>query len=174
MILPSPRSALLVPLALAASVMLASTSGCTAPPEPEPTPTPLFATDEEAFVAAEEVYREYIRAGDQGKDTSAYLVGSALEDELETARYLDERGLSFTGETLVASFKGTRAKLRSLTPTVNALVCLDASATRVIDDAGADVTPPDRAARVALNVSFSWDVEAFAISRSQTTEESAC
>lgn len=173
-ILPSPRSALLTPLALAAAVMLASTSGCTTPPEPEPTATPLFATDEEAFAAAEEVYREYVKAGDSGADTTQYLVGAALEAELETARYLDENGMTFTGRTNVATFDGTHADVHSSTPEVDASVCLDVSAVRVIDGTGADVTPPDRPNRVSLEVAFVWDADGFALSSSDTSGDSKC
>ena len=53
-------AAVTIALALAVCVM----TGCQ--PEPEPSPSaPAFATEEEAFAAAEETYREYVDALNQ-------------------------------------------------------------------------------------------------------------
>ena len=51
--------------AAALSVMLVlalALAGCTTPDAVEPTPTPGFASEEEAFAAAEETYRAYVDA----------------------------------------------------------------------------------------------------------------
>ena len=49
---------------LALAIVLGMATGCQ--PEPEPSPTgPVFATEEEAFAAAEETYRAYVDALNQ-------------------------------------------------------------------------------------------------------------
>lgn len=50
--------------ALSAIALLALT-GCTTPAPADPTPTPPFASEEEAFAAAEETYRAYVDALNQ-------------------------------------------------------------------------------------------------------------
>ena len=159
-ILPSPRSALLVPFVLAASVMLASTSGCTAPPEPEPTPTALFATDEQAYAAAEEVYREYIVAvnariaGASTPDPQDYLTGLALEADIDGVRSLEDEGVHLAGESVVTSFAGTRSSVEGGRLSVSARACLDAQNVTLIDGTGANVTPSERPAFLAQQVEF--------------------
>ncbi len=159
-ILPSPRSALLVPFVLAASVMLATTSGCTAPPEPEPTRTPLFATDEDAYAAAEEVYREYMEALDArsaglpSPEPQDFLIGSAVEADIDGERFFDEQGLHLLGSMSIASFSGTSAHRGGADASVSAFVCLNAANVRVIDADGVDVTPAERGDLVAQSVDF--------------------
>ncbi|MET0860918.1 MAG: hypothetical protein ABW091_07810, partial [Microbacterium sp.] len=54
----------LLPLSVALVLASAALSGCT--PQPAPTPTPTgFATEDEAFAAAEETYRAYVDALNQ-------------------------------------------------------------------------------------------------------------
>lgn len=159
-ILPSPRSALLTPLALAAAVMLASTSGCTAPPEPEPTPTPLFATDEEAFAAAEEVYRKYTEAGnarlagEDEPDPEDYLTAEALAAAIDGTRTMEKNGLHLAGSGGIVSFSGVEVSGSRLDPSVSARVCLEVSNVRVIDSLGSDVTPTSRPDVIAQLVNF--------------------
>lgn len=163
---------------LGALLALGMLSACAPGPEPTPSPTPLFASDEEAFDAAEEVYRAYNdavnaqRAGDESADPTDYLVGAALEDSLATKRDLIERGLAIRGDGEVSSFTGVEADLSDGTVTLT--VCLDVSRTQIVDSSGKDVTPVDRATRARLAIDFLQVQSGLRISDSQISEEHTC
>lgn len=138
----------------------ATLTGCSPAPEPTPTPTAAFTSEEEAFAAAEETYRAYNdagnarRAGDGSPDPQDFLVGAALEGDIDAGNALKEKGLTVTGDVRVESFNGTKATLSGDTAKVVAVVCLDATNARVIDAAGRDVTPLEREPTVAQEVTF--------------------
>ncbi len=64
-------------------------SACAPTPTPSPTPTAAFASEEEAFAAAEEVYRAYIAASNDVdfQDPSTF---EPLADYTTGDYYLDE------------------------------------------------------------------------------------
>ncbi|MFK4835880.1 hypothetical protein ACI3KY_09140 [Microbacterium sp. ZW T2_14] len=164
--------------ALSALLVLAL-AGCTTPEPPEPTPTPAFSSEEEAFAAAEATYRAYVDALNQWHaDPMAdpvptdFLVGSALDSELETQRLLEEQNRAIVGTATVSRFVGkeTSADFGDVT----AMVCLDVGASRVVDDEGTDVTPSDRPSLLGLSVEF-VDVEGgLAISSSAVADDQTC
>jgi len=140
----------------AATVVLV---GCT--PEAAPTPLPLptatgFASDEEAFAAAEATYRAYVdavnarRADPDAPDPTTFLSGQALRSELETRQFLLDRGLAIKGDTSASTIE----RLDWTNQDVLVLICLDSSNTRVLDAAGEDVTPVKRESRSAIEVRF--------------------
>ncbi|MFJ2369088.1 hypothetical protein [Microbacterium sp. NPDC087665] len=143
-------------LALAATTM----SGCAPEPQPSPTPTPAFASEEEAFAAAEEVYRAYNEAGnariagESTPDPQDYLIGEALEADMEGLRFLSEQGLRLTGEGVLAAFSGIDVMDAEGSVTITALVCLDGTAIHVLDAGGIDATPEGREEIVAQVVTF--------------------
>lgn len=137
---------------VAAAVGLA---GCTPGPAPKPTPTPLFTSEAEAFKAAEQVYRDYVDAGNARRtgasaDPESYLMGKALDDDISTQRMLSERKVHVTGKNVLNSFRGAGFDLK--TGSVDADVCLDVSSSRVIAEDGADVTPADRSSLVSIRL----------------------
>lgn len=154
--MPRPCAALSVLLIAFAAL---TTSGCA--PEPRPPRTAAFASDEEAFAAAEKVYRAYDKAGNAriaGKsspDPQDYLIGEALEADIDGVRDFDEQGLRLSGEGAVASFIGLEADLNAESATVTALACLQVTGIRLLDATGADVTPAERPDVVAQSVEFS-------------------
>lgn len=159
---------------LALLVMAGATlSACSPTPEPSPTPTAAFASEEEAFAAAEEVYRAYNDASNEEGDTRSYLTGAALESDIETARYLKQNELSLSGQSEIVSFKGVQVQLAPIS-TVESRVCLDVSASRVLDDQGNDVTPSDRADRWLLDITFSGTADSLTISNSVVAEAESC
>lgn len=176
---PSPRRTLLASVALITLATLATTGGCSAAPAPKPTPTPLFATDEEAFAAAEEVYREYNEAvnaerrGETDVDPRDYLVGLALEGDTDARNELRERGLTIDGDGIVAAFDEGEVVL-SPSPRVVAIACLDVSGTRVLDQSGQDVTPAAREAHVPLQVTMLTRGDSWAISESTSAVGTTC
>lgn len=130
-------------------------AGCTPDPAPQPTPTPLFASEAEAFTAAEQVYRDYVEAANARRtgtsaEPESFLVGNALEDDISSQRLLEERKVHVTGNNVLTEFRGTAFDSR--TSSVEAGVCLDVSASRVISQDGADITPADRDSLVSIRV----------------------
>jgi hypothetical protein len=149
-------------------------------PEPTPTPSgPVFASEEEAFAAAEETYRAYVDALNQRRaddasspDPQSFLTGQALEVDIDTQRQLEQSGLSLTGATSV-----TVLNLVSADPepgSVRLDVCLDSSATRVLNDAGQDVTPDDRQSISLLAVEFLSSSTGLLIESSTTKTVGEC
>jgi len=165
---------------LALAVVAAALSGCAPAPEPTPTPTPAFASEEEAFAAAEEVYREYNEAvtariaGASTPDPQDYLIGSALEADIDTLNLFNSRKIHLEGTSVVASFSGESADLSTAATTVVAAVCLDATRTRVVTDEGADVTPKDRPETSLLRVTFVSVDGRYQISNSELPEDPTC
>src|SRR5690349_16979313 len=94
-----------VAAALAVAVVLGTATACQ--PEPAPSPsTGAFATQAEAFAAAEETYRAYVDALNErrsnpsgGLDPQTFLTGSALEVDISTQQQLDQAGLTLSGST---------------------------------------------------------------------------
>ncbi len=178
-ILPSPRSALLTPLALAAAVMLASTSGCTTPPEPDPTPTPLFATDEEAFAAAEEVYREYIRAfnevdlGDPStfEEPADFTGGRYEAGERRDLSELHAEGYVRSGAIVILWITPERVEDDGA---VYLTTCNDVGDTLLADSNGVVVTPVDRPTVFAIELRFEPLDHHLRLVDSETVEDGSC
>lgn len=160
-----------------AAAMLA---GCA--PQPQPTFTPPasptatgFASDEEAFAAAEATYRAYVdagnaeRRGDRDADPGQYLSGALLKAERGSSAELDELGVRLEGDIRLHSFTVRSAS----TSRLDAVVCIDVSGTRVIDEDGSDVTPQSRANILGLDVQIIWEGIRMTIDES-SPNESAC
>lgn len=166
---------------LALLVMAGATlSACSPTPEPSPTPTAAFASEEEAFAAAEEVYRAYTDAinsriaGADTPDPQDYLTGLALESDIETAELFRANDVHLEGEATVASFSGKTVKLDTVPQSVVASTCMDATNSRVINGAGEDVTPPSRPDISALEVTFITVGNDILISDSVLAEDDTC
>ena len=137
--------------ALAAALLAgALTVGCTPTPEPSPTPTG-FATEEEAFAAAEETYRAYVDAlnavdlsdPETFEDVYAWTTGEANAGERKTFTDLHAKGLTVTGSStaaLVEPHGGFDADILAL----QLAVCLDVSNVDLTDEAGESVVSPNR------------------------------
>ncbi|MGP6171742.1 hypothetical protein ACTU6V_11095 [Microbacterium sp. A204] len=163
------RVRMLAVLAVAGAML----SACSPGPAPSPTPTAAFASEDEAFAAAEEVYRAYNDASNGDGKTTDYLTGSALESDIETKRYLDENNLALIGNSEIVSFLGVDARLDPITK-IHAQVCLDVSGSRVIDANGNDVTPNDREDRWLLDITLSGTADTLTMSTSSVAEGSSC
>lgn len=146
----------------AAGLLVGMLSACT--PEADPTPTPTktaaFATDEEAFAAAEETYRAFIDA--QNKldlsDESTFEAVYALTADAayaairESLTQLQAQGVTLTGSSVVTGVEPLQANLASGDVTMH--VCVDVSATDLLDEQGASIVPPSRADVQSLVVDF--------------------
>ncbi|MFJ4165482.1 hypothetical protein ACIPY5_07990 [Microbacterium sp. NPDC089698] len=151
-----PRRSALLTTAVVAGVI--GLSACTPVPAPEPTPTPLFASEAEAFKAAERVFRDYVTAenalqgGDQSAKPELYLTGDALSRDIESKRASKANGTKVEGATKIARFTGESAGLAN--GAVRAAVCLDVSTTKILSSQGEDITPGSRPTLVSLDVRF--------------------
>ena len=155
-------------------------AGCTTEPEPAPTPTAAFANEEEAFAAAEKVYRAYNEAGNARRtgspdaDPQQFLVGAALESDMDTQNLLMADGLSTAGRATIISINGKVSEPAGSVSTVTMTVCTDVSALLLLDDAGADITPADRGEVVALEVVIVGDRQSLLISDASPTSGNPC
>ncbi|MFT4234746.1 MAG: hypothetical protein QM607_07095 [Microbacterium sp.] len=162
-------------LALAVATALAA-SGCT-PEDPEPTPTPTgFASEQEAFAAAEATYRAYNEAENtwiangEGEDPAEYMIGDLRQSELETRQTLEDAGLSFVGEFEILSFTGISASTIAGSTSVEAVVCMDSTDVILVDSDGNDVTPVDDEPLYALKVGLTTVDGNFRIHESTTVD----
>lgn len=162
------------------AIALTQLLGCAPEPAPVPTPTPAFASEEEAFAAAEEVYRAYNdalneRRGEaQGADPQQYLIGIALESDIDAQNSLRAQGLRIEGTAEVVSFAGESAELRAADSHVVGLVCIDVSGVSLLNETGVNVTPPERGETVAQRVDFVSSEQSLLISHEATAETITC
>lgn len=152
--------------------------GCSVTPEPQET-APAFATEEEAFAAAEQTYRAYVdavndRRADQDPTPAPeeFLTGVALQDEIDSARQLRDRGWSIRGENALAE----TALVRTEPPydLVAMWACVDVSKTTVRDASDTDVTPPDRIERIPIAIELTLVGTTYLISRTAGADDTKC
>ena len=154
-------TALGLTLLAAAGLAACSPDDPVIPPDPLPSVTPVFASDEEALAAAEELYGEYLAAenklGQGGwKDLSLvepFLRGAALADETETADDLAGKGYQQRGST---SFDTMMIQqLHDDGPgsvLITVYLCLDFTNADVVDSTGESIVDSTRQDRLALEV----------------------
>nr|WP_201470293.1 hypothetical protein [Microbacterium hydrocarbonoxydans] len=155
-------------------------AGCAQEPPVRPSPAPAFASEAEAFAAAEEIYRAYndaLNARLQGEDTpdpQTFLTGLALEGDIDAQNALQSWGIRSVGTTTISSFRGLEANTPSTTPVVTAHVCIDVTDLRVVDADGRDVTPADRGDVVAQHVTFVYVGSDPMVADEASADESSC
>jgi hypothetical protein len=127
---------------------------------PTPTATPLFASEEEALAAAEEAYAAYSAMSDKissegGVDPERirpFVTEERFQDELRGFETLRESNLRTEGTATLEVLQIQRYDEASGDAEVVFYACWDASASRVLNAVGEDVTPPDREDRLVLEV----------------------
>lgn len=170
----------LLTAALAGAMTLSLLAACTPEPEPKPTKTALFASEEEAFAAAEETYREYITALDRVSfsDPESFEPAFALttgEVEATDKEFLTDmhaKGYIQTGETAVLWFRGTEYETEE--SRISALACIDQTKVDVKDATGASVVPPDRPDQYVMSLEFVRSDDAVLIANSTPREGETC
>ncbi|MFT4136403.1 hypothetical protein [Microbacterium sp.] len=166
--------------AVGAALAAVLLSGCTPTPEPTPTPTG-FATDEEAFEAAEATYRSYLSAfdamdladPDSFEPVFAWTTGAALAKDRKTLTTMHANGWLMTGAgQIVSMHEGARSSER-----VTAVACIDVSDVQIVDAEGASQVEPDRAERFGLALSFTYSSDSptgLLIEKSESAEDQPC
>lgn len=162
---PTPRrasraliaTALLAVAPLAVALLVTSCGPAPSRGAPTATPTPtataLYASDEEALAAAEEVYREYLDASNAGPDfvrLAAVTTPEWFEYEKDSSERRAASGLRAEGVSKIVSFELQSHSVAEIA----VYVCLDVSGVRIVNEQGVDVTPAERADRGTLEVRF--------------------
>lgn len=178
---PTPISATsrrLCALAILTSVVLLS--GCAPTATPTPTPTAAFASEEEAFAAAEKTYRAYtdaLNAVDLSNPETFEPVFDLTSGDFEAAdrqtlSQLHAEDYEFTGQMAVVEFDGINS--RPPFDEVEAAVCVDVSGSDVVDQSGTSVTPSDRPQLNPLRVTFIASNGRLLVDRADRDTEVAC
>lgn len=164
-----------------ALLMLAAGTLCACAPQPAPTPTPTaaFATEDEAFAAAEDVYRAYLAAFNHVdlqdpatfEPLSDFTTGEYLSSEKKSLSEMHARGDIRGGEIVIVSFEGSEY---SESGAVLATTCNDVSSTTFTDSNGVDLVPPDRPERYALELTFEWKDSALLLENAVPTSDETC
>ena len=137
-----------------------ATTACAGDPAPEPTKTPAFASEEEAFAAAEATYRLYneaVNSGDLADPTTFETVyelstGDVQSSVKETLSEFHAEGLTDSVKTNSLSFTPEKATLDPVR--IDALVCTDVSKVEAHDSSGKSVIASSRPDTQALQVGF--------------------
>ena len=145
-------------------------------PGPDPSVTPVFASDEDALAAAEELYGRYLEVanalGQSGwRDTTRLTdvtTGRALEDELKNAEDFVLKGYVQTGESTfdTVSIQQIEDQGRSHV-SITVYLCLDVSQVDVVDKSGESVVSSSRPDRQALEVEMNDGDEKLKVTRSE-------
>ena len=170
----------------AASIVIAvllgagALAGC-GPSAPAPTPTPTgFASDAEAFAAAEATYRAYVDALNQVdlsdpstfEEVYRWTTGDANAEARESFSQMHADGWTVSGRTAYDSLTVVDSASMPLTMEV----CLDVSDVDVVDASGESVVPTTRLDRQALSAQLvaSTTATGLAISSSNAIESDLC
>jgi hypothetical protein len=127
---------------------------------PTPTATPIFASEEDALAAAEDAYAAYLEMsnliGSEGgvdpERIAPLVTTDRLEVDLRGFETLRQLELRLVGFTTFEVIDVQRVEQVGDDLEVVFYACWDATQSRVTDAAGVDVTPPDRADRLVLEV----------------------
>lgn len=142
-------------LAAVAVLTIAVASGCTRPPEPIET-SPAFASDEEAFAAAEATYRAYVDALNDVdlrdpatfEPVFALTTGEANAGLRESFSTMHADGWQVSGKSVVALVAPSSRENED----THLAVCLDVSDVEVLDETGASVVDSDRVDTQSMTV----------------------
>jgi hypothetical protein len=142
-------TARLAPTILAIGLLAAALTACDATPDPVETP-PVFASEEEAFAAAEETYRAYVDAVNDVDLSDPSTFDPVFELTTGELNASDRTGLSnyhadgvqVAGRSEIRSIEAASIDLQG--GSYGLAVCLDVSSIQVTDPNGNSLVDPDR------------------------------
>lgn len=168
-----------IPALAAVALTIALATACA--PEPAPAPSSTgFASEEEAFAAAEATYRAYVDALNEVdlsdpatfEPVYAWLTGDALREERKSLTSMHSNGWTVSGSSQVDDFNAIEAD------PLSALACLNVSAIDLVDKAGVSQVGAGRHDVYALALTFVTALGATAtglqISDSTAIKDSRC
>lgn len=155
----SRAAAVLVTLVVSAGVL----SGCVGTPDPVES-TPLFASEAEAFAAAEQTYRNYVDALNQVdlsdpatfEPVYAWTTGDANAEARASYSQMHAEGWTVTGQSSVALSEPQPTGPEGIEG-VQLAVCLDVSQIAGVDGDGVSMVSPDRRDIQSMLVSLNVD-----------------
>ncbi|RUA25343.1 MAG: hypothetical protein DSY74_08925 [Actinobacteria bacterium] len=167
-------------IVIATMLAVGALAGC-GPTDPTPTPTPTgFASEEEAFAAAEATYRAYVDALNQVdlsdpstfEEVYRWTTGDANAEARESFSQMHADGWMVAGQT---GYDSLRLVGFASTP-IRVEVCLDVTDVDVLDEGGQSVVPSTRLDRQAVSVDLTHADTAtgLAISASNAIESELC
>ncbi|MFE5670878.1 hypothetical protein ACFQ58_04615 [Agromyces sp. NPDC056523] len=178
-----PRTPRRLAALLLAGVTLTSLAACaTAEPEPTSPPPvesatdePIFASDEEALAAAVAAYQSYTKVNTQLSADPNIDVGRLREvateshaaETIESLGSLRESGVRTTGEVTLRGFRLAEVTDDGTTVGIRMYACNELSQYRLIDAAGKDITPIDRADAVTFLVSLEGNTSELLVSATE-------
>ncbi|GAA5152088.1 hypothetical protein GCM10025768_19540 [Microbacterium pseudoresistens] len=170
------------PTVLAGALLLGlvALGGCAATPdETTPTSSPVFASEDDAFAAAEVTYLEYMETFNSidftDEDTFAphldLTVGELRDEERKSLSEMHANGTQVTGAASVKWFRGLDVYADGL---ISARVCTDVSQTELVDSSGRSLTSASRPTLVATEVSFVTSNGVLLLSDERPVEDESC
>lgn len=140
----------------------------------------MFASEDAAFTAAEEVYRAYndalnkVDPSDPSTFEPVYALssGSARKADRENLSRMHAEGHRISGSAVVLSFQGTSSEPPFTA--VSAIACLDVSAVHIADSEGNSLVNPDRPNVYAILITFLDRDGRLVVDESQRAEDSTC
>jgi hypothetical protein len=131
-------------------VLSVALAGCTTPEPPEPTPAPLFASEEEAFAAAEKTYRAYVDALNQVdlsdpatfEPVYALTTGDANASDRKSLSEFHADNVTVTGASEVKLLEPIQYSDKS--GEVELAACVDVSTVDLLDADGRSMVDPNR------------------------------
>lgn len=168
-------------LGFAAIAVMLAVSGCVPEPvlptlPPTPTAAPVFASEEEALAAAEDAYAKYqevsnaiaAEGGAEPERITPHVTSAQLENELATAKLYRDNGWRTTGPVTFDTVTLQSFTQEGSHVEVVMYLCLDATAARLSDAEGVDVTPPNRIDRAPFEITLvAQGTEALRVSNSE-------
>ncbi|MDL9980626.1 hypothetical protein [Microbacterium candidum] len=147
---------------LVACLLALGLTGCVGDPSPAPSTTaPAFASDAEAYKAAEKVYREYVDAANNIKLEEPttfdalfeWTTGDANAGSRKTFSQMHADGWHVAGVTRVEAIAPSERQVDPRdSPTLD--VCLDVSDVKLSNAAGESVSDPNRPPVQSMRVKF--------------------
>jgi hypothetical protein len=149
------------------TVGLLALSGCASSPAPIASPSasptadaPAFASEADALEAARKSFTEYqalsTQIGHEGgaspERMSAVATGEVLAGEITSLKGLSTEGLKGVGTLAFDRMSLQSADLNS--GQVETYLCLDVSATDLVDSSGVTVVPANRPLRYPMQIGF--------------------
>ncbi|MEO2132610.1 MAG: hypothetical protein ABGX78_15490 [Microbacterium sp.] len=167
-------------IVVAAMLGVGALAGC-GPSDPAPTPTPTgFASEEEAFAAAEATYRAYVDALNQVdlsdpstfEEVYRWTTDDANAEARESFSQMHADGWTVSGQT---GYDSLRLVDIESTP-IMVEVCLDVTDVDVLDESGQSIVPATRLDRQAVSVDLTRadTSTGLAISTSNAIESDLC
>ncbi|HEX5859438.1 MAG TPA: hypothetical protein VFY91_15135 [Microbacterium sp.] len=149
-------------VALSALVLVTGLlAGCVGEPEPVET-TPGFASEEEAFAAAEETYRAYVDALNQVdlsdpetfEPVFAWTTGELNGTDRKSFSAWHASGYAILGSAVVASVELSAGESGTKAEEISVDACYDVSGVDVLDTEGVSMVDGSRPDVQALTISF--------------------